>query len=219
MPFEPLRGFRDYLPPDAGARSKIRERLRAAARRAGFQELEAPTVESLELYRVKSGEGIGQEVWGFTDKGGREVALVPESTPSIARIFVARAKSEPLPVKWFTVSKSWRYEEPQSGRTREFTQFNLDLLGVPGLEAETELLATAALLLDSAGAEGHYLFRLNDRDLAEGLGRGLGATDPTRFFRALDRSRKESPAWLAEELTALGVAPEAGATLSELLEL
>ncbi len=217
MPFEALRGFRDYLPPDAGARSHLLEAMRGAARRAGFQELEIPSVESLELYRVKSGEGIGEEVWGFPDKGGRPVALVPESTPSLARIFAARAKSEALPVKWFTVSKIWRYEEPQSGRTREFVQFNLDLLGAGGAAADTEILAAAAMLLDAAGAAGLYELRLNDRNLAEGLGRGLGATDPGRFFRALDRSRKESAAWLEEELEAVGLPAEARALLGDLV--
>lgn len=217
MPFEPLRGFHDYLPPDAGARSWILERMRAAARRCGFQEVEMPSVESLDLYRVKSGEGIAQEVWGFTDKGDRSVALIPESTPSLARVYVARAKSEPLPVKWFTASRTWRYEEPQSGRSREFVQFNLDILGVAGIEAETELLATAATLLDAAGAEQLYTFRLNDRDLAEGLGRGLGATDLVRYFRALDRARKEPPSWFDLELEAAGLGPGARTTLAELV--
>jgi histidyl-tRNA synthetase len=205
MTFESLRGFRDYAPPDAGARSELLARMRAAARRCGFQELETPSVESLALYRVKSGEEIGKEVWAFVDKGGREVALAPETTPSLARVFAERAKSEPLPVKWFTVSKLWRYEEPQAGRTREFTQFNLDILGVAGVEAEAEILAAAALLLDSVGAEGLYAFRLSDRHLADALGAHFGATDTDRFFRALDRYRKESASVLRGELAGSGI--------------
>ena len=207
-PFTALRGFRDYPPPDAGARSEILRRLREAARRCGFQELESPSVESLDLYRVKSGAGIGEQVWTFRDKGDREVALAAETTPSLARVFVDRAKSEPMPVKWFTISKLWRYEEPQAGRTREFQQFNLDILGVHGVEAEVELLSASALLLDRVGAEGLYGFRVNDRRLAEGLGRYLRVTDNDRFFRALDRSEKETADWLEGELAACGVAPE-----------
>jgi histidyl-tRNA synthetase len=207
VPFQPLRGVRDYLPPEAGARSEIRRRMSGVARRAGFQELETPSIESLDLFKVKSGEEIGGQVWSFTDKGGRPVALLPETTPSLARIFVDRAKSEPMPVKWFTVSKLWRYEEPQAGRTREFSQFNLDILGVPGIEAEVELLATAALVLDEIGARGLYAFRINDRALAEGLGRRFGVTDTDRFLRALDRYRKVSGAEFANELTAAGVPP------------
>ncbi|MCI4360837.1 MAG: ATP phosphoribosyltransferase regulatory subunit, partial [Thermoplasmata archaeon] len=136
MTFAPLRGFRDYLPPDAGARSELRRRMRSVARRCGFTELETPSVESLDLFRVKSGEEISKELWAFQDKGHRDVALIAESTPSLARVFVDRAKSEPLPVKWFTFAKLWRYEEPQAGRTREFGQFNLDILGVAGVEAD-----------------------------------------------------------------------------------
>jgi histidyl-tRNA synthetase len=190
--------------------------MRAAARRAGYVELETPCVESFELYQIKSGEGIATETWLFHDKGNRPVALVPETTPSLARVYVDRAKSEPMPVKWFTVSKTWRYEEPQAGRTREFSQFNLDILGVPGVEAETDLLATAALMLDEVGAEGLYAFRINDRAIAEGLGRLYGATDTGRFFRAVDRFRKVPPAEFEGELAAAGVTPERATELTAL---
>jgi histidyl-tRNA synthetase len=205
MPFESLRGFRDYPPPEAGARSELRRRMRAVARRAGFVELETPSIESLELLQAKSGEELVKQAWSFTDKGGRSVALLPETTPSLARIFVDRAKAEPLPVKWFSVSKLWRYEEPQAGRTREFGQFNLDILGVAGVEAEAELLSTAALLMDEAGATGLYAFRVNDRPLAEGIGQALGVTDPGRYLRTLDRFRKLAAAEVDRELTASGL--------------
>lgn len=213
----PLQGFSDYLPPDAGARSELVRRMRAVARRSGFVELEVPSVESFELFETKSGEGIAAETWTFEDKGGRKVALIPEQTPSLARIFVQRAKAEPMPVKWFTVSKSWRYEEPQSGRTREFLQFNLDLLGVPGVEAEAELIATASLLLDEVGAGDLVVFRVNDRAVAEATGRCYGATDPKSFFRAVDRFRKLSPAEFGHELERAGVPPERTEELSERL--
>jgi histidyl-tRNA synthetase len=208
VPTAGLRGFRDYLPPDAGARSEIRRRFRAGARRSGYTELEAPSVESLELFRVKSGEGISEETWAFRDKGGREVALVPETTPSLARIFAERAKAEPLPVKWFTYSKLWRYEEPQAGRTREFAQFNLDVLGAAGVEAEVDLLQTAALLMDEAGAAGLYAFRLNDRALAEGVGRRFGVADRLGYFRALDRFRKVSGNEFVAALEASGLSAD-----------
>jgi len=212
-----LRGFRDYPPPEGGARSELRRRMRAAARRAGYAELELPCVESFELYQRKSGEGIAAQTWNFVDKGDRPVALVPEQTPSLARVFVERGKSEPLPVKWFTVSKNWRYEEPQAGRTREFLQFNLDILGVAGLEAEVDLLSSASLLLDEVGAEGLYAFRINDRAIAEGLGRLYGAADPGRFFRAVDQFRKSSPGEFAGELQAAGVLPSRTGEVADLL--
>ena len=217
MPRGALQGFNDYPPPDGGARSELRRRMRAAARRAGFLELELPSVENFELFETKSGEGISAETWKFEDKGGRPVALIPEQTPSLARVFVARAKAEPMPVKWFTVAKSWRYEEPQAGRTREFLQFNLDILGVPGVEAEAELLATAALLLDEVGAAGLYTLRLNDRAVAEGIGRLYGASDTGAFFRAVDRFRKLAPAEFLRELERAGIPPERAAELAATL--
>ncbi len=219
MRFEALRGFRDYLPPDAGARSQLRQRMRSVARRCGFSELDGPAVESLELYKVKSGEQIGQEVWAFVDKGGRDVALAPESTPTLARVFVDRAKAEPLPVKWFSVSKHWRYEEPQAGRTREFVQFDLDILGVPGIEADVEVLSTAALILDEIGAQGLYAFRINDRPLAEGLGVRFGARDIPRYFWALDRYRKISPREFFESLHEAGVSGQSAEQLRATVDL
>ena len=183
--------------------------MRAVARRCGFSELEAPSVESQELFKVKSGDAIVDELWAFQDKGGRDVALAAETTPSLARIFAERAKAEPLPVKWFTVAKLWRYEEPQAGRTREFTQFNLDILGPTGVEADADVLGTTALLLDEVGAAGLYAFRINDRGVAEALGAKFGATqDPARFFRAVDRYKKLKPAEFLEELLAAGLSDD-----------
>ena len=218
MPTEALRGFRDYPPPEAGARSEIRRRMRVAARRAGYVELETPSVESFELYETKSGEGISSQTWTFRDKGDRPVALAPETTPSLARVFASRAKSEPLPAKWFTLSRLWRYEEPQAGRTREFTQFNLDILGVPGVEAETDILATTALLLDEVGAQGLYAFRVSDRAIADGLGRRAGAREAVPFFRAVDQYRKIPTAEFERELASAGVPPDRVETLRSFFE-
>jgi histidyl-tRNA synthetase len=218
VPVEALRGFRDYLPPDAGARSEIRRRLRATARRAGFQELETPSVESLELFAKKSGEEIEGELWAFIDKGGRPVTLIAEMTPALGRIYADRAAAEPLPVKWFNVGRTWRYEEPQAGRTREFTQFNLDILGAAGIEAELEVLATAAALLDDVGANGLYAFRVNDRRLTEGIGRALGVTASAPFLRTLDRRAKISSDAFRGELAAAGLEPPALRRLDELFE-
>jgi histidyl-tRNA synthetase len=192
--------------------------MRSAARRGGYSELETPCVESFELYQTKSGEGIAAQAWMFHDKGDRPVALAPETTPSLARVFAARAKSEPLPVKWFTVSKQWRYEEPQAGRTREFVQFNLDILGVPGVEAEADILATTALLLDEVGAQDLYAFRLSDRAIADGLGRRAGARDTGPFFRAVDQFRKIPPAEFESELADAGVPSDRAESLRSFFE-
>ena len=124
-----------------------------------------------------------------------------------------------MPVKWFTLSKLWRYEEPQAGRTREFQQFNLDILGVAGIEAEVDVLASAALILDEAGAQGLYAFRVNDRALAEGLGRHFGApADPTMFLRVMDRFRKVSREEFRRDIVAAGLPPDRAGQLIDLLD-
>ncbi len=217
MPFSPLRGFRDYVPPDAAARAELWRRIRRVAHRCGFQELETPSVEALELFRVKSGGDIETQVWSFDDKGGRDVALIPETTPGLTRVYVERAKAEPLPVKWVTLSKLWRYEEPQQGRTREFSQVNFDILGVPGVEAEVDILATTAMALDEVGAEGLYAFRVNDRRFAEGLGHAVGASDPLLFFRALDRKAKGTEREFENNLRRAGLSADSIEHLVRLL--
>lgn len=215
MKFQGLRGFRDYLPADAAARREVLDKVRETVRRFGFQEVDTPSVETLELFKAKSGPEIVAQTFSFTDKGGREVTLVPENTPSLARLFVERAKIEPLPVKWVGYPRLWRYEEPQSGRLREFAQVSLDIFGVPGPDAELELLLTSQAVMDAIGLAGRYLFRLNDRRLANGMGRALGVQDPGPFFRALDRRDKLPTAEFRGELERAGL--NAGAV--ERLEL
>ncbi len=218
MTWKPLRGFRDILPPDAAHRAWITATIRSVAERAGFEEVETPSVESLELLQVKSGEGIVEETFSFRDKGGREVTLVPENTPSVARLLASRAKAEPLPVKWVAFSKLWRYEEPQAGRTREFSQCSLDIFGVPGVEAELELLATSAAIFEELGVGGEVVFRVNDRRLAQGLGMALGGRDPERLLRVLDRREKLSPEAFGQELGEAGLDEGARARLFGLLD-
>lgn len=218
MPFQALRGFRDYLPADAAAREQVMSTIREVVRRFGFEEVDTPSVESLELFKAKSGEGIVAETFSFTDKGGREVTLVPENTPSIARIYCERAKIEPLPVKWVGYPRLWRYEEPQSGRLREFRQVSLDIFGVPGVEAEVEVLDATRTMMDALGLTGRYLFRVSDRRLAEGIGAAIGAADPGPFFRALDRREKMSARDFDAELEKAGVDPAGRERLGALLD-
>lgn len=209
MKYQALRGFRDYLPPDAGARATLFATLRKVAQQSGFEEVETPSVESLELLKAKSGEGIVGQTFAFTDKGGREVTLIPENTPSVARLIVERAKSMPTPVKWFALPKLWRYEEPQAGRLREFSQVSLDIFGAPGIDAEIEILATTKAMLDALGLGGRYVFRVNDRRLLEGLAIAFGVKEVPGFFRAMDRSKKVPPAQFREDLVRTGLpAPE-----------
>ena len=124
-----LPGFRDFYPVDFAARRYIFEGWRRVARSYGFVEYEGPTLESVELYRKKSGGELVGQLFDFTDKGKREVALRPEMTPTLARMVAAKERDFKKPIKWFSMGSFYRYEKQQDGRLREFAQLNCDLFG------------------------------------------------------------------------------------------
>lgn len=164
--FQSLPGFREFYPDALTRRSHIFRMWRQTATAFGFQEYDAPVLEPLELYRTKSGDEIEAQLFSFTDKGGREVALRPEMTPTVCRMVGARANALKRPIKWFSVAEYYRYERAQKGRERAFFQFNADVFGEPGPEAEIELIALLAQCLRGFGltAEDFYI-RLSDRNL------------------------------------------------------
>ena len=123
-----LPGFRDFYPADFAVRAHITSTWRETARRYGFEEYDGPPLEALELYTDKSGEEIVGQLYNFTDKGGREVALRPEMTPTLARMVGARAGGLRKPIRWFSVPQLFRYERTQRGRLREHFQWNVDLV-------------------------------------------------------------------------------------------
>ena len=141
QPLQSLPGFRDFSPRDCAVRNYMFETWRSAATRYGFSEWEGPLLESTDLYRRKSGDEIVGQLFHFTDKGEREVALRPELTPTLARVVAARHREFKKPLKWFQIGRCLRYEAPQKGRLREFYQWNADILGEASAEADAELIA------------------------------------------------------------------------------
>ncbi len=187
--FQKLKGFRDIYPEKMRARRIVFDRINNVARSFGFHEIDAPSVELLDLFRVKSGEEIVKQTFSFVDKGGREITLIPELTPTVARMLASR-KDLAKPVKWFSFPKMWRYEEPQSGRLREFYQFNADIFGVAGIEADAEILALAMEILDSLGLDGKYVMRVSDRILMEEILKKFGVERVEDAFRVIDKKDK-----------------------------
>src|SRR6267142_5937050 len=139
--FQTLPGFREFYPDELARRSFIFRLWRQTAGVFGFQEYDAPVLEPLELYKAKSGDEIEAQLFSFTDKGGREVALRPEMTPTVCRLVGAKASALKRPIKWFSVAEFYRYERAQKGRQRSFFQLNADIFGEPGPEAEIELIS------------------------------------------------------------------------------
>jgi histidyl-tRNA synthetase len=168
--FQALPGFRDFYPDDFAVRAHIMRTWREVARRYGFQEYDGPPLEPLELYTEKSGPEIVQQLYNFTDKGGRELSLRPEMTPTLARMAGARAGGLRKPIKWFSIPQLFRYERQQRGRLREHFQLNLDVIGEEDPAADAELLAAAIDMLRAFGLTEHdFVARVSDRRLLRAL--------------------------------------------------
>lgn len=164
--FQTLPGFREFYPEDLARRSHIFRLWRQTAGAFGFAEYDAPVLEPLELYKAKSGDEIEAQLFNFTDKGGRDVALRPEMTPTVCRLVGAKANALKRPIKWFSIGEFYRYERAQKGRLRAFFQFNADIFGETGAEAEIELIALLVQCFRAFGlTEQDFCVRLSDRNL------------------------------------------------------
>jgi histidyl-tRNA synthetase len=164
--FQTLPGFREFYPEDFARRNHVFRVWRQAATTFGFTEYDAPVLEPLDLYKAKSGDEIEAQLFSFTDKGGREVALRPEMTPTVCRLVGARANALKRPIKWFNIGEFYRYERMQRGRGRCFFQLNADIFGEPGPEAEIELIALLVQSFTSFGlTDEDFYVRLSDRNL------------------------------------------------------
>src|SRR5689334_15383386 len=159
-----LPGFRDFYPAEFAQRAYIARVWREVARRYGFEEYDGPPLEPLELYTAKSGDEIVGQLYNFIDKGGREVALRPEMTPTLARMVAARANGLKKPIRWFAVPQLFRYERQQRGRLREHFQLNCDLIGEPGPLGDAEIIALAVDVMRAFGLGPRDVrVRLSDR--------------------------------------------------------
>jgi histidyl-tRNA synthetase len=151
LDLQPPKGTRDFYPEDMRLRNWLFGHWKEVARVYGFDEYDAPVLENEALYIRKAGEEVTQQLYNFEDKGERRVALRPEMTPSLARMVMAKGKSLSLPVKWFSLPQCWRYERMTRGRRREHFQWNMDIWGVPGIEAEAELLSAITTFFTRVG--------------------------------------------------------------------
>lgn len=164
--FQTLPGFREFYPEECARRNHVFRLWRQTATTFGFAEYDAPVLEPLDLYKAKSGDEIEAQLFSFTDKGGREVALRPEMTPTVCRLVGAKANALKRPIKWFNIGEFYRYERMQRGRGRCFFQLNADIFGEPGPEAEIELIALLVQSFVAFGlTEEDFYVRLSDRNL------------------------------------------------------
>jgi histidyl-tRNA synthetase len=218
----PVKGTRDFYPEQMAVRTWIYNTARAVSESFGYQEYEAPMLESLALYVARSGdELVNDQAYVFADRGGDQIALRPELTASLARMVAQRQGELAFPVRWWSFGPFWRYERPQRGRTREFFQWNVDMLGASSPEADAENVAVLASFLKRVGLfSSQVLILVNDRRLMdtgfEELGIGTGAR--AGLSSLLDRRSKLNPETWLREATELGLSGTQLARLDGLLE-
>ena len=214
-----LPGFRDFYPEQFAERAYIMKVWRDVARRYAFVEYDGPPLEALDLYTKKSGEEIVGQLYSFTDKGGREVAMRPEMTPTLARMASAKANSLRKPVRWFSIPQLFRYERQQRGRLREHFQLNVDIIGEADVTADAELLAVAIDIMRELGLEREDVHaRVSDRRLLHAILTKLGVVDRARpgVFGVIDKVHRQPREITIEKLVTAGMST---ASVDELLGL
>jgi histidyl-tRNA synthetase len=207
-----LPGFRDFYPDQFAERAHIMGVWRDVARRFAFVEYDGPPLEPLELYTRKSGDEIVGQLYNFTDKGGREVALRPEMTPTVARMVAAKANALRKPVRWFSIPQLFRYERQQRGRLREHFQLNVDIIGEADVTADAELLAVAIEIMRACGLTyDDVRARVSDRRLLRAILTELGVTEEQSgvVFAVVDKIDRQPKDISREKFAAAGMNADA----------
>jgi histidyl-tRNA synthetase len=222
---QPVKGTRDFYPDDMRVRSWLFALWREVARSYGFEEYDACVLEHEELYVRKAGDEITGQLYNFTDKGDRAVALRPELTPSLARMVMAKGGNLPVPARWFAIPQCFRYENMQRGRKREHFQWNMDIVGLASVAGEAELMAAQADFLRRAGmnlAPGtpDVVWRVSNRQVLQHFleGLGLGGERFAEVCVVIDKRDKIGNEATAGLLAGLGVTPDAAGRILGLLD-
>ncbi len=218
----PIKGTRDFYPEEMAFRTWLYGQMKAVSQKFGYQEYEAPLLESLELYAARSGEELVKEQsFVFEDRGGDTITLRPELTPSLARMVAQKQRELPKPIRWWSFGPFWRYERPQKGRTREFFQWNIDLIGVNSPYADAELVAILVEFFKSIGLPAEQVVvKVNNRKLMEEQIARLGITSDRieGVYRLIDKLDKlPAEKWRAYGIEDIGLSVEQIDRLSALL--
>ena len=222
---QPYKGARDFYPEDKRLQKYMFQSLRKTVERYGYEEYDAPILESLDLYLAKTGEEIvNEQTYTFQDRGGRNVVIRPEMTPTVSRMVAAKRQELAYPVRWYSIPNLWRYERPQRGRLREHWQLNVDIFGLSDLQAEIEVITLANQLFADFGAKpSMYEIRLNSRVLMNHVLRDYLALDEVEahsIAKLIDRMHKlERSAFIAQADAAISPAKREAGTVEKLLEV
>ncbi len=204
MKIPPVKGTRDFYPPQMAIRNFLIDGWKQASLRNGFEEYDGPIFEYLKMFQIKSGEEIAEQLFSLTDRGGRELAIRPEITPTLARMVNQQINSLPRPIKWFSVPRLCRAERPQKGRLREFFQWNIDIIGVESVLADAEVIFTTIDYLRSIGlTEKDIRVKISSRKLLAAFLKNVGIAEAKldSLYTLLDKKVK-LPAETFEKLLA-----------------
>lgn len=205
---QPYKGARDFYPEDKRLQKYMFSTMRKVVEKFGYEEYDAPVLEPLDLYRAKTGEEIvNEQVYSFVDRGGREVAIRPEMTPTVSRMVAAKRQELAYPIRWYSIPNLWRYERPQRGRLREHWQLNVDIFGVEGIEADHEAIQVSDSIMRAFGAKrSMYTIKINSRKLMNALFADYLKLDDTQshtMAKLIDRMHKMDYAQFAASVDAL----------------
>jgi len=215
---EKVKGTRDLLPEEMARRKWVFDRIRGVFERYNFSEVLTPTFEYTELFKLRSGEEVVEQLYAFDDKGGRSLSLRPDMTSSVARLYVNSFQNAPKPVKWFYLSNMFRYEEPQSGRYREFWQAGVELIGSGRVEADAEVIALFTESYLSTGLR-DFTVNIGDRVLLDEFAAMLGVSDDIGLMRLIDKKDKLSEDAFVKALMDFGLSEEGVEKVLSLIEI
>lgn len=194
LSLEPYKGTRDFYPRDQFVQNYIFGVWKKIAEKYGYLEYGASILEETELYRAKSGEEIvSEQTYTFTDRGGRDVTIRPEMTPTVARMVAGKRRELNFPLRWYSIPNLFRYERPQRGRLREHWQLNVDIFGVDSVEADIEIISVAYDIMKAFGAKDEsFVIRLNNRGALSKMLEKMGLNEEKQkaFRTLLDKRNK-----------------------------
>ena len=217
-----VRGTRDFYPEEMRLRNWLFQKFHSSSLSHGFEEYDSPIIEHEELYTRKQGEEITQQLYNFEDKGGRKISLRPEMTPSLARMVMARSGALPLPIKWYSIPQCWRYERTQRGRGREHYQWNVDIWGMEGIEADAELLSVMVHMFTSVGlTHDDVVVRISSRKVLEEVLGSLGIEGDsfTKACVIVDKMDKLPEEAVSAQLSDLGISDSSITTIQSVLSV
>lgn len=221
MKIQPVKGTRDFYPSQMAVRNFITDGWKAVSRRNGFVEYDGPIFEYLQMYQIKSGDEIVEQLFHLTDRGGRDLAIRPEITPTLARMVNQQVNALPRPIKWFSVPRLCRAERPQKGRLREFFQWNIDILGTDDVLADAEVVFCALDYLRSVGlTRKDVVAKISSRKLLASLLLHLGIPKDKleTLYPILDKKAKLPPEVFEKMLAEAVGSPAMTATILRLLD-